>query len=136
MIKKLEQIARNMRLLYVDDNKALCETYSSFFKDIFEEVDYALDGEDALSLYRKEKYELVITDINMPRMNGFTLIKEIKKINPHQPLMIVSAYSEIAYLSKLNQCNANYFLVKPVDRKELMEKVYNCLDKMLIHEKP
>jgi YesN/AraC family two-component response regulator len=134
MIKKLEQIARNMRLLYVDDNKALCETYSSFFKDIFSEVDYALNGEEALELYREVKYELVITDINMPRMNGFTLIKEIKKINPHQPIIIVSAYSEIAYLSKINQCDANYFLVKPVDTKELIEKIYLVIEDILVHE--
>jgi len=134
MIRKLEKIARHMHLLYVDDNKALCETYVSFFQDIFQSVECAFDGEEALELYNKNRYELVITDINMPHMNGFTFIKEMKAINPDQAVIIVSAYSEIAYLSKLNQCDVSHFLVKPVDTKELMEKVYDVLEDLLVHE--
>jgi len=134
MIKKLEKIARHMHLLYVDDNKALCETYVSFFQDIFQSVECAFDGEEALELYKKNRYELVITDINMPHMNGFTFIKEMKAINPDQAVIIVSAYSEIAYLSQLNQCAVSHFLVKPVDTKELMRKIYSALEDILVHE--
>jgi len=134
MIRKLERIARNMHLLYVDDNKELCETYVSFFQDIFQSVECAFDGKEALEHYRKKRYDLVIADINMPRMNGFTLIKTIKEINPDQAVIIVSAYSEIVYLSKLNQCDISHFLVKPVDTKELMEKVYMVLEDLLVHE--
>ncbi len=134
MIRKLERIAKNMHLLYVEDNRALCETYVSFFEDIFQSVECAFDGEEALARYKKKRYDLVITDINMPRLNGFGFIKEMKKINPDQAVIIVSAYSEIAYLSKLHQCDVNHFLVKPVDTKELMEKVYIVLEDLLVHE--
>ncbi len=133
MIKKLEQMAREMRLLYVDDNKELCQTYTHFFQDIFEEVDCAMDGYEALKLFRSRAYDLVITDINMPRMNGFSLIKEIRKIRPDQPVIVVSAYSEIAYLSKISECRVDHFLVKPVDTKMLMEKVYMTIEKKLVH---
>jgi len=134
MIKRLEQIAKNMDLLYVDDNEELCRTYASFFRDIFKNVDCAYDGQEALEIYKQKSYDLVITDINMPRMNGFTFIKEIKKIHPEQAIIIVSAYSEIAYLSQLNECHVDHFLVKPVDTKELMEKVYTVLEDILVHE--
>lgn len=134
MIKKLKQIAKEMRLLYVDDNYELCETYTEFFKEIFEEVDCACNGYDGLQLFREQKYDLVITDINMPRMNGFSLIKEIRKIKPDQPIIVISAYSEIAYLSKINTCHVDYFLVKPIETKDLMEKVYACLEEMMIHQ--
>ncbi|RUM66828.1 MAG: hypothetical protein DSZ05_03715 [Sulfurospirillum sp.] len=134
MIKKLEKIARQMHLLYVDDNRELCETYVSFFQDIFAHVAYANDGKEALNLYRKNRYDLVITDINMPHMNGFTFIKQMKMINPEQAVIVVSAYSEIAYLSKINQCDITQFLVKPVDTKELIEKVYSVLEDLLVHE--
>jgi YesN/AraC family two-component response regulator len=134
MIKKLEKIAKHMHLLYVDDNKALCDTYLSFFQDIFQSVDCALDGKEGLALYQNKKYDLVITDINMPRMNGFNFIKAMKKINPDQAVIIVSAYSEIAYLSKLNQCDIDHFLVKPVDTKELIEKIYLVIEDMCVHE--
>ncbi len=127
MIKKLENIAKDMKMLYVDDNKELCETNLSFFKDIFKEADYALNGYEALKLYEKNGYDLVITDINMPRLNGFSLIKKIKKKNPHQIVIVVSAYSEIAHLSKINDCKIDYFLIKPVDTKELIEKIYECI---------
>ena len=134
MIKKLEQMAKQMRLLYVDDSYELCETYTAFFRDIFKEVDYALDGYEGLQLFRQKQYDLVITDVNMPRMNGFSLIKEIRKIKPDQPVIVVSAYSEIAYLSKINACDVNYFLVKPVDTKELIQKVYDCLEDIIVHQ--
>ena len=134
MIKKLEQIARRMHLLYVDDNQALCETYVTFFQDIFQSVDCAYDGEEALHLYRQKQYDLVITDINMPRMNGFALIQQIRQINPSQAIIIVSAYSEIAYLSRLYECQVEHFLVKPVETKVLMEKIYRVVEDMLVHE--
>ncbi len=127
MIKKLEKVAKDMRLLYVDDNQELCETNVSFFKDMFQEVDYALNGIDALKFYEKKSYDLVITDINMPRLNGLALIKEIQKSQPEQSIIVVSAYSEIAYLSQVNDCNIEYFLTKPVDTKEMMEMIYECL---------
>ncbi len=127
MIKKLEKVAKDMRLLYVDDNQELCETNVSFFKDMFQEVDYALNGIDALKFYEKKSYDLVITDINMPRLNGLALIKEIQKYQPEQSIIVVSAYSEIAYLSQVNDCNIEYFLTKPVDTKEMMEMIYECL---------
>ncbi len=127
MIKKLEKVAKDMNLLYVDDNYQLCETNVSFFKDIFKEVDYALDGVEALKFYKKKRYDLVITDINMPKLNGLALIKEIQKIQPEQSIIIVSAYSEIAYLSQINDCKIEYFLTKPVDTKEMMEMIFECL---------
>ncbi len=134
MIKKLEKIAKSMKMLYVDDNKELCKTNLAFFKDIFEEADYALDGREGLKLYERKKYDLVITDINMPRLNGFTLIKNIRKLNPDQIIIVVSAYSEIAYLSKINNCKIDYFLVKPVDTKELIDKIYECITEELVRE--
>ncbi len=134
MIKKLEEIAREMRLLYVDDNYTLCETYAEFFREIFHEVDCAHNGFEGLQLFREKAYDLVITDINMPRMNGFSLIREMRRIKPDQPVIVVSAYSEVAYLSSINACNVDYFLVKPVDTKALMEKVYLCLEDMMAHQ--
>ena len=134
MIKKLKDIARELSILYVDDNKELCKTNLSFFNDIFKEADYALNGYDAIKLYKKNSYDLVITDINMPRLNGFLLIKKIKKINPHQTVIIVSAYSEIEHLSKINHCNIDYFLTKPVDTKELIAKIYECISTEEVRE--
>ena len=134
MIKRLEQLAKEMRLLYVDDNDELCETYTGFFREIFKEVDCARDGYEGLQLFRRNGYDLVITDINMPRMNGFSLIREIRKIRPDQPVIVVSAYSEIAYLSKINDCYVDYFLVKPVDTKNMIEEVYRCLEDMMAHQ--
>lgn len=133
MIVKLEQVAKEMRLLYVDDSPELCETYQNFFRDIFKEVDCAQDGYEGWKLFQQNHYDLVITDINMPRMNGFSLIRKIHEVEPEQPLIVVSAYSEIAYLSKINECHVDYFLVKPVDTKDLIAKVYESLKEVLVH---
>ena len=68
------------RILVVDDEQSMCETLEIMLEKEGFTVDAVLCGEEALELFRKDKYDLLLTDLKMNGMSGITLIEEIKKI--------------------------------------------------------
>ncbi|MCK4874283.1 MAG: response regulator, partial [Sulfurimonas sp.] len=96
-IKTLKDIAQDFSVLYVEDDERLRESTSIIFKDLFKEVIIAGDGLAGLSLYKEHRdktesyFDIVISDIQMPNMDGIALSKEILKINKKQKIIIVSA---------------------------------------------
>jgi len=119
--KVLQKIATDIRLLYVEDDddvrKSIHETLSFFFKHI----DVAINGEDGLALYEKNTYDLVLSDIRMPKMNGIEMTRHIKAINSEQMIMIISAHDEADYLMKLINLGVHSFVLKPVEIEKLIE---------------
>lgn len=87
----------------------------------------AENGAAALELAVREKPELVLTDIRMPRMDGIELLKKLKEWNPAVPVVMLSAYSEFDYARSALANGAMDYLLKPVEDDELKE----CLDKFL-----
>jgi len=126
-IRQLKDITKNMTLLYVEDNKCLSKINMQLFKDIFVEVDLAEDGESGLEMYQRNRYDLVISDINLPRMNGLVMLKEILDLNKQQPVIVVSAYSRVEYLSKLQDLKIEHFLTKPVNSKNMISAIYQSV---------
>ena len=129
-IKQLKNVTKNMSLLYVEDNRYLSKANMQLFEDIFLQVDLAEDGKSGLGLYQKNSYDLVIADINLPKMNGLIMLETILNINANQPVIVVSAYSEIEYLSKLQELKIEYFLTKPVNSKKIISSIYQSIKKL------
>ncbi len=129
-IKQLKNITKNMSLLYVEDNRYLSKANMQLFEDIFLQVDLAEDGKSALGLYQKNEYDLVIADINLPKMNGLVMLKSILDDNATQPVIVVSAYSEVEYLSKIQELKIEHFLTKPVNSKNMISSIYKSVKKL------
>jgi YesN/AraC family two-component response regulator len=129
-IKQLKNVTKNMSLLYVEDNRYLSKANMQLFEDIFLQVDLAEDGKSGLGLYQQNSYDLVIADINLPKMNGLIMLEAILNTNANQPVIVVSAYSEIEYLSKLQELKIEYFLTKPVNSKKIISSIYQSLKKL------
>lgn len=115
-----------LRVLYVEDDVVLRENTTAFLRDLFGEIDEASDGKEAFKLYQEHQgnYDIVITDLNMPQMNGMDLIRNIQMINPKQPIIVVSAHNETEYFLESIRNNVNGYILKPIDFNQLMETVY------------
>lgn len=115
-----------LRVLYVEDDVVLRENTIALLRDLFGEIHEASDGKEALMLYQEHQgnYDIVITDLNMPQMNGMDLIKNIQIINPKQPIIVVSAHNETEYFLESIRNNVNGYILKPIDFNQLMETVY------------
>lgn len=129
-IKQLKNITKNMNLLYVEDNRYLSKENMQLFEDIFLHVDLAEDGKNGFDLYGKGDYDLVIADINLPKMNGLEMLKRILEGNTNQAVIVVSAYSEVEYLSKMQELNIEYFLRKPVNSKMMITAIYKSVQNL------
>ncbi|WP_228448597.1 EAL domain-containing response regulator [Sulfurospirillum diekertiae] len=125
-LKDLLTLTSSLRILYVEDDVVLRENTIALLHDLFGEIHEASDGNEALLLYKKSEnfYDIVITDLNMPQMNGMDLIKNIQIINPKQPIIVVSAHNETEYFLESIRNNVNGYILKPIDFNQLVETIY------------
>ena len=92
-------------------------------------VTEADDGVVGLKKLTAEKFDLVITDINMPKLNGVEMVKAIRRKDRHQMIIVISAHDEPHYLIDLINAGAQYFLSKPIDLTELISILYEfCVE--------
>lgn len=121
-IKQFYEESSKLVVLYVEDDLEIQANTQAIFEDIFKQVLVAKNGEEALLLYEKKSYEIdiLITDINMPKINGLELIREVKKRNPSQNVIITSAYDETEYFINGIQSGIDGYILKPVDFEQLL----------------
>ena len=120
--------SRNINILYVEDDKSIIEFVKIIFKkDNYTNVTYALNGEEGLSLYKNKHFDLVITDMNMPKMDGFRMIENIRHLNPKQVFMMITATDNKDDLIKAIQLRINYFIEKPIQPKNFRMILVECI---------
>ena len=130
MTKELYAISKELTVLFVEDDEQLRHQMEGMFKELFKEVTTAENGHIGLQRYtqRREKgprpYDIVITDINMPVMNGIEMIHAIYEQVPPQAIIVVSAHNESDYLVELLHVGINSFLIKPIKHEQLINTLY------------
>jgi YesN/AraC family two-component response regulator len=119
-IEKLISVSKGVSLLYVEDDRMLQQETAQLLKNFFEKIDLAQNGEEGLELFEPGKYEIIITDINMPKVNGVEMVKAIRRKDRHQMIIVISAHDEPHYLIDLINAGVQRFLSKPIDLTELI----------------
>ena len=111
-----------LNVLVVEDDEVLRESFQQLLSYLFAEVDAAVDGQDALDQLAEKNYDIVLTDLRMPRMSGFQLLQEIRQQSPQQPIVVISAHEDEALRRELAVYKVHY-LSKPVILEELLKVV-------------
>jgi len=110
-------------ILYIEDDSFTRKATSYILQNFCTNLIIAIDGIDGLQKFKSEKIHLIITDINMPKLNGMAMIKQIREINPTVPIIIISAYNEINLLHDSINCGVQGYIVKPINMKELSSTI-------------
>jgi two-component system response regulator YesN len=113
-------------VLIVDDEPRICTGLKVFiaWEEIgFRVVDTAQDGEEALEKLSKARYNLVITDIRMPAVDGLELIKTMHTQNPSVKVLIISGYNNFEYAREAIEFGVRGYLLKPLNREDLLQNV-------------
>jgi len=124
--KTVQKFTKELKVLYVEDDEGIRESTTELFKQFFDSVDVAEDGKQGLAAYTQyfkdnaKFYDFVITDINMPYMNGIEMITEINKHNRKQTIIITSAHDDAAYLIPLIELGVESFILKPFKMTSLL----------------
>ncbi len=119
-----------IKVLYVEDNDTVRKDTAELLKEFFHQVETAANGEEGLEKFKKGKFDLIITDINMPKMNGIEMIKEIKKIDKRIPVIVITAFSDFKYLVECIKVGVYGYILKPIDINQLLEVLNTVLEKI------
>jgi len=124
ILKELRAIGADICVLYVEDDALLRESVAQYLNKIFDVVNVAKDGQEGLALFAKCTYGIVITDIQMPNMNGLEMINAIKETNPNQEIILTTAFSDVNYFMQAINLNVNAYILKPFDFDKLNAALY------------
>lgn len=114
------------RILIVDDSESIRELVSSSLRDLGYEVYAGINGRDACNQLKNIKVDLIITDLNMPEMDGFMLVRAVRNdpANRFLPILILTTESEARKREQAKREGATGWIVKPFD-KERLQKIIN-----------
>jgi len=118
------------KLLYVEDNSTTRFFTSMFLQPYFKTIIEAKSGREALTLYMSEKPDIIITDIEMPELNGLELCREIRKDNLQLPILITTAYTSVEYLLEAVELNLVKYLSKPLDEEKISKALELCFERI------
>lgn len=111
----------NYNILFIEDEQALREVFCDTLNKIYKKVFEASNGLEALDIFQNNKVDIVVTDINMPNMDGIEFLKELRKIDQNCKIIILTAYTNTEYLLDATELNITKYLVKPVDMEHLLD---------------
>ena len=112
-----------MRILVVEDERALCETIVRSLRRLAYSVDPCYDGDTAIDLLGSERYDLVLLDLNLPGANGMTVLRTLRQTDRETRVLILSARSEVADKVEGLDAGANDYLAKPFHLEELEARI-------------
>lgn len=125
MKKELKNI-ENISLLYVEDQEASRNELVHFFKNRVKKLYVAKDGEEGFKKYKEYEPDLVLTDIQMPKINGISMSKMIKDFNENAKIILLTAFNDSEYLFEAIKIGIDGYEIKPIDIKNLLK----CMSKV------
>ncbi|MGA2625035.1 MAG: response regulator [Bacteroidota bacterium] len=114
-------------ILVVDDEEALRTVLSSELASEGYQVESASDGDEAISIVQNKKFDLVLLDIKMPKVDGFEVLKFIKKNYPQLKVIMLTAFADLKNAIESKKLGAEDFISKPYDLVDLLTTIERVL---------
>lgn len=122
----LEQVAAAPRVLVVDDSSLIRLYYRDVLEKCGYDVDQAMNGLEAMERVLAQPFDLLIVDVNMPKMDGFSFVRELRRSNSQAaavPILIITTEAGREDTEEARAVGANFYLVKPVSEADLRDHV-------------
>lgn len=129
-------LTKELSVLFVEDHEEIRESTVEILEHYFKVIDTACDGKEGLAKYHDHfvrtgfHYDLIITDIEMPIMNGVELVKEIRKDHQEQQIIVLSAHDDSHYLLDLINLGISQYIAKPIEIQSLLDSFYKVGQKL------
>jgi len=133
-IKEIVKVSQNLNVLYVEDNEEARMQTLKMLKNFFDYVDTAVDGLNGLEKFKSYRdktgnfYDLVITDVNMPNMDGITMSKQITEIDNRQQIIIISAFNDEQKYDESTQAGVQHYIHKPIELTAFISTIEKVTD--------
>jgi len=113
----------DISILFVDDNESIRKLYQRLLEKHVNHFYIARNGHQGLELYKEHRPDMVITDINMPVMDGLEMVREIKQVDPNAKIVVMSAYNVKENFIESINLGVDGYLMKPVEAKKLLSLI-------------
>ncbi|MDD3060937.1 MAG: response regulator, partial [Sulfurimonas sp.] len=111
---------KSLTLLYVEDDESTVRSFINAFGDYFREVFVARNAEDGIEIFEKKAPNIVITDLQLPKMSGLEMIGHIRKTHPVLPIIVNSAFSDTHLLLRSIALHVDSYILKPTDPYKIL----------------
>ena len=132
-----KEILKTISVLYVEDENDVREFTSKLLSSLLQNVYVAQNGLEGLKIFEEHKddIDLIVSDINMPKMDGLSMCEAIKKINPEIPLVITSAHNDTNFLKRSIEIGVTTYAMKPIDLYQLIESIVKAMEPIILKRK-
>ena len=121
--------AARENILVVDDETAIRDLITDVLTIAGYQIKSAKDGLEALNLIRKEKFALILLDVNLPKIDGFTILEKLQEISPGNPVIMLSARTDKEDVTKGLKLGADDYIRKPFGVEELVLRIEKLLNR-------
>lgn len=130
----VSEVLKKVTILYVEDDDEIRPIVQRGISRRVKELFVAKNGLEGLEMYEEYRPDIVLTDIKMPKMNGIEMARKIKDQNPKVPIIIMSAHSESDFFLESIELGIDGYLLKPVDKDRMFEKLVHCAKDVLFEK--
>ncbi len=134
MIDNLLKYSHSFKLLYVEDNEEARKSTLELLDEFFTDIIIAVDGIDGFKKFQEEKIDIIVTDINMPGLNGLEMSKKIRKVDSDIPILVLSAHNESNFFIEGIKLGIDGYILKPLDVNQLVNELYKIISKLRAFE--
>ncbi len=113
----------SLKLLYIEDDVDIQQIYLNFLKNVIDIIYCANDGEEGYNLYLEYKPDIILLDINMPKIDGLTLAKRIRRVDKGVKIIITTSYAEQDKLLQAIELDLIRYIIKPIELETLKNAV-------------
>ncbi len=131
-----KELLKSISLLYVEDEDDIREFTAKTLKSLVKNIVLAVDGEDGLKKMKENPcINIILTDINMPKMNGLEMCEEIRKYNKDIPIVITSAHRDSAFFKQAIEVGVTAYALKPIDLYQLINSLVKAIEPIFLRQK-
>jgi anti-anti-sigma factor len=126
---------RHRKILVIDDEKPTLKLFRLLLDAMGYDILTAGDGQEGLEVFTRERPEIILTDIKMPIMDGIEVLKNIKRLNPHAEVVVITGHGDLDLAVQSLNLDATDFINKPVNRAALKKALARAEERLAISER-
>jgi len=133
-IEEVIKYSKNLKLLYVEDSQEAREATMIILEEFFDTIVVAVNGQDGYEKFQNNEIDLIITDINMPKLNGLEMTGKIKETNKEIPILVLSAYNESEFFMDSIQFGVEGYLLKPINIENFISVLSKVIQRLKLED--
>ncbi len=124
----MKDMLKNFTILYVEDEEPVRKNAVEYLSRVAKEVLEAKDGKEAIGMWKEHKPDIIITDINMPKLNGLDMASYIRANDKDVQIIIATAHSDTDYLLKAVELQLVKYIIKPITKDKLVAALQKSIE--------